>query len=170
LEKMPQSIFNQTPAVQDVSTRPSIYIGELEGQLDEPSMFNTEEKQFNCAASGSPSVSDLEEKGKPYEVKIDPLKVTKQMLLTCKVMRRRNNNVPPLGSIRGKSVSHQRDSLFGPGGRSINYNTLTTGNSQLETSRFNETSIHYTDPRMEAFRDQIRSMNKQPINTSRTAG
>jgi len=163
---MPQSVLNQAPAIQDLTPRPSNHICEIEGQLDEPSIFNADEKQFECSADGLPADSDLEEKANTYDVNIDPLKVTKQMLLTCKVMRRRNNNVPPLGSIRGKSVSHQRESLFGQGGR----NTLTAGNSQLETSRFNDASIQFADPRMEAFRDKIRSLNKQPITSSRTAG
>jgi hypothetical protein len=38
------------------------------------------------------------------EITIDPMEVTKQMLLTCKVMRRRNNNVIPITQIRNNAI------------------------------------------------------------------
>lgn len=42
------------------------------------------------------------------------MEVTKQMLLTCKVMRRRNNNVIPLTQIRNNAIKVRENGGVSP--------------------------------------------------------
>jgi hypothetical protein len=48
------------------------------------------------------------------EITIDPMEVTKQMLLTCKVMRRRNNNVIPITQIRNNAMKVRENEGISP--------------------------------------------------------
>ena len=87
------------------------------------------------------------------------------MLLTCKVHRRRNNNVIPITMTRAlPHVATQKTRQM---------NNMSPLKNQLDNHEgshitTNEKSYVYSDPRMENFREQIRGMNRH-ANASKTA-
>ena len=70
-------------------------VSQVQGEVMGTSM--SDEKQTSSLKQ------QLEELLNPKTPEVDPKAVTKQMLLTCKVFRKRNSNVTPLTSQKDKA-------------------------------------------------------------------
>ena len=78
-------------------------VGQAQGEITGTSM--SDEKTSHLK-------QQLEELLNPKTPEVDPKAVTKQMLLTCKVFRKRNSNVTPLQSQRDKAPGGIQDRMY----------------------------------------------------------